>query len=160
MAVRNAGQSLLATDFDARFGIETAANSDAIRQLLDVNALHMRWRYPLVRAGSCVTFDHPVDRLQYQTSTRFPHAWIQMGNRRLSTLDLFGRSTVMILGPGYPDIGPRIEPAPDILRVGVDFDFEASGPGWAELTGLPLDGALEVRPDGFVASRSDEALPL
>ena len=37
------------------------------------------------------------------------------------------------------------------LRGGQDFEDETEG--WTELTGLPKDGALLVRPDGHIACR-------
>ena len=73
----------------------------------------------------------PVEELRSQTGTRFPHAWIPCGDAQMSTLDLFGKDWVRLSGA---DVGTE----------------------WTALTGLPADGSVLVRPDGFVAERSDE----
>ncbi len=158
LAVRSGRQALLRTDFHARFGIETEANGDVFRQLLDPNALLLRYRYP----GAASRSDTPdsVARLQGQTGTRFPHAWIEQIGRRISTLDLFGDSYVLLGGPNASvpasnrsSLSPD---APAVYVAGKDFAFADAESDWCRLTGLPDDGQVLVRPDGFVLRRSDE----
>jgi putative polyketide hydroxylase len=47
--------------------------------------------------------------------------------------------------------------AVDAYRIGNDGDFTAPDGRWAEAYGVTDDGAILVRPDGFVAWRSAEA---
>lgn len=154
VAIRNGEQALLRADLDARFGVETAANRAIFPRLVDSGALLLRHRYP--------TADHPkhasVDALRAQVGTRFPHAWIVRDGRRQSTLDLFGASYVLLAGPKAAIRAEAPTPAlsPTGARVfatGRDFAFDDGD--WIALTGLPDDGRVLVRPDGFVASRSD-----
>ena len=160
VALRNGEQALLRTDFEARFGLGTPTNEPVFARLQDLGALQMRYRY----ASSAVPGDEPVERLCGQTGTRFPHAWIQRGTRQLSTLDLFGRTGVLLAGPETPDrwargTKDRAASCPACLHVaGADFEFVDGSVAWRGLTGLPDDGAVLVRPDGFVAGRSDETL--
>ena len=117
----------------------------------------MRHRYPSAKAPS----DEPMDRLRAQTGTGFRHVWVRHDGGRRSTLDLFGGGYVLLAGPraagrwtpgverGWPPASARLQ------TVGVDFEFAEDHDDWAALTGLSDDGALLVRPDGFVADRSD-----
>lgn len=101
---------------------------------------------------------------------RAPHAWIEVGGARRSTLDLFGRDVVLIAGPegaGWQEAARRAAESHGVgvadYRIGADI----AGPegGLATLYGTGDEGAVLVRPDGFVAWRTstgcdgcDEAL--
>jgi putative polyketide hydroxylase len=103
-----------------------------------------------------------VDELHGQPGTRAPHVWLQHDGRRVSTLDLVGHDFTLLTtedgGPwvqaaaaasaalGVPIAVHQIGPAGDVL----DPDGE-----WAQVTGLPPEGALLVRPDDFVGWRAD-----
>ncbi|WP_343718845.1 FAD-dependent monooxygenase [Achromobacter dolens] len=158
LALRNGRQALLRTDFDARFGIETERNRDSFRELIDPGALILRHRYPAAGAPAHAEAPAAVDVLQAQTGTRFPHAWIQRGAERLSTLDLFGDSFVLLAGPTASiaaSTRASLDPAtPRVLAAGRDFVF--SDGDWGGLTGLADSGTVLVRPDGFVLRRSDD----
>ncbi|CUJ24176.1 FAD-dependent monooxygenase [Achromobacter dolens] len=158
LALRNGRQALLRTDFDARFGIETERNRDSLRELIDPGALILRHRYPAAGAPAHAEAPAAVDVLQAQTGTRFPHAWIQRGAERLSTLDLFGDSFVLLAGPTASiaaSTRASLDPAtPRVLAAGRDFVF--SDGDWGGLTGLADSGTVLVRPDGFVLRRSDD----
>ncbi|WP_442782821.1 hypothetical protein [Collimonas fungivorans] len=45
---------------------------------------------------------------------------------------------------------------PVVYVAGKDFEFMDAEDNWRTLTSLPDDGAVTVRPDGFVLSRSDD----
>jgi 2-polyprenyl-6-methoxyphenol hydroxylase-like FAD-dependent oxidoreductase len=83
--------------------------------------------------------------------TRAPHLWIERDGRRLSTLDLFGTAFVVLAGPQ----GRRwLEAAADAGAVGERIDVEA----FPDAYGIGDEGAVLVRPDGFVAWRQAGAL--
>ncbi|MEG3159361.1 FAD-dependent monooxygenase [Sphingomonas sp. LB2R24] len=136
VAERNGFQSRLRTDFDARFGIRTATNAAQIAAMQDYDEVQMRYRY-----GD----DDTVAVLQGQAGTRFPHAWIDVGGERRSTLDLFGSTPVAIGGPASesPSTGR-------FYRDGIDFAFTEGGVSWESLTRQADDAVIYVRPDGFV----------
>lgn len=94
---------------------------------------------------------------------RAPHAWLGLGDRRLSTLDLFGRGFVLVsAGEGAAwrsaartVAGPHPAGAVEVHVVGeqlVDLDG-----GVAATYGLEPGGAVLVRPDGIVAWRCRQA---
>ena len=130
VAVRNGQQAVLRTDFDARFGLETAANRDVLARLQTTGALLTRYKYPA---------DEPVAKLSAQVGTRFPHAWIMHDGKRISTLDLFGKTSVSLSGNDLT-FAPGLAPG--------------ESANWQALTGLPDNAYVLVRPDGFVAARS------
>jgi putative polyketide hydroxylase len=73
--------------------------------------------------------------------TRFPHSWIQQGEKTISTLDLLGKGFVLFTGPGFAE------------------GFTGQNPP-IPLSIYPLDGikgAILVRPDGFVAWRTEQS---
>lgn len=91
---------------------------------------------------------------------RAPHAWLSIGNTRVSTLDLFGRGLVLLAaGNGAPwrdaaaelaaSDGPEV---PLHVRVVGRWMRDTDG-SFAEAYGLEDGGAVLVRPDGVVAWR-------
>ncbi|MDT5307291.1 MAG: putative polyketide hydroxylase [Mycobacterium sp.] len=103
-----------------------------------------------------------VDELRGQPGTRVPHAWVQHGGKRVSTLDLLGGGFTLLTG----DDGARwIETAAAAsAALGVPITVHCIGSAgdaldldgaWAQATGLAPGGALLVRPDDFVGWRTD-----
>lgn len=98
-------------------------------------------------------------QLAGQPGTRAPHVWLHRDGERISTLDLFGRRPVLLLGA---DAEPwRDAAAAAAKRLGVDLDIHRIGAdlteedrSWHETYGVTPDGAVLVRPDGFVCWRS------
>jgi putative polyketide hydroxylase len=80
-------------------------------------------------------------------------------HQRLSTLDLCHREFVLLSGADerWREAAKRIAAGPgligDSLRI-VDGLATVEG-GWPEAFGVRADGAVLVRPDGFVAWRSE-----
>lgn len=106
--------------------------------------------------------DDPVT--QYAPSARpgcrAPHVWLQRGGAPLSTIDLFGTRFVLLVGPSggaWADAasrlaGPTRPPlAPHVI--GGDEIGDPEG-GWLAAYGVEADGAVLVRPDGYVAWRA------
>jgi putative polyketide hydroxylase len=88
--------------------------------------------------------------------TRLAHMIVTRENRRMSTLDFAGAGFVLIAGP---DGAAWSEAARGLklraLRLGADFEGDASA--FLDRTGVGADGALLVRPDGFIAWRAKRA---
>ncbi|UQW99701.1 FAD-dependent monooxygenase [Streptomyces sp. RerS4] len=103
-------------------------------------------------------------RLKGDVGTRAPHLWLLRAGERISTLDLYERSFTLLSGVGTPwsaaaarvrrELGAHLDawtvgPEPEAdLRPVDDVD-------WAQAHELPAEGAVLVRPDGFVAWRSE-----
>ena len=157
VARRNGAQARLRTDFDARFGIETSQNCEVMPKLIDMDTLHMKFPYPL--PGAPV---QPPERLAAQVGTRFPHAWLLRAGERVSTLDLFGGPPTLLAGPearrAWNAEGQGWAEGAEVVQMGRDVLFADAETTWTQLTDLPADGAVLVRPDGFVCQRSDTNL--
>jgi 2-polyprenyl-6-methoxyphenol hydroxylase-like FAD-dependent oxidoreductase len=97
--------------------------------------------------------------------SRAPHVWLERGGRKISTLDLFGQSFVVLAGPQGESwrIAARAA-ATQFPKLGLETHVvgggEVSDPsnGFAAAYGLSDTGAALVRPDGFVAWRA-KSLP-
>ncbi|WP_055602216.1 FAD-dependent oxidoreductase [Streptomyces aureus] len=107
-------------------------------------------------------------RLTGEPGSRAPHVWLNRAGTRVSTLDLYERSLVLLSsedGAGgwhtaAARVGQQSAVPLDSYRIGDGPDAElspASDTDWAEAHGVTRDGAVLVRPDGFVAWRSEGA---
>lgn len=113
-------------------------------------------------------------RLAGQPGSRAPHLWLRRDGERVSTIDLYERSMVLLTDApddaGWHTAARRIAEQDgvrlDAYRIGpgadadLTYDTEgATGPvDWTRLHGTTADGAVLVRPDGFVAWRSSCAV--
>jgi putative polyketide hydroxylase len=96
--------------------------------------------------------------------TRAPHVWLERQSQRISTLDLLDGRFVMLTG--IDGAWLRDEAARAAAAVGINLVIYRIGPGgdlrdptnaWTQRVGVSQDGALLLRPDGFVAWRSQHA---
>lgn len=97
--------------------------------------------------------------------SRLPHRWLTSGTgARISTLDLVDGRFTLLAGPdggawaaAARSAGERLGIGIDAYRIGVDVrDPEG---GWPGTVGVAPDGAVLVRPDGFVAWRAPSGTP-
>nr|AGA01522.1 hydroxylase [Streptomyces sahachiroi]BFD84111.1 hypothetical protein StreXyl84_35120 [Streptomyces sp. Xyl84] len=133
------------------------------------------YRYP---DGAVVGADPGQDavpdtmRLTGEPGTRAPHLWVHRSGTRVSTLDLYERTLVLLSDAGsrtdWHTAAQRIAQSGIPLnsyRFGADLTCaEQSGPDsppcdWAGTHGTTADGAVLVRPDGFVAWRAPGPVP-
>jgi 2-polyprenyl-6-methoxyphenol hydroxylase-like FAD-dependent oxidoreductase len=99
------------------------------------------------------------EALTGQPGTRVPHVWLERGGRRISTLDLIDGRFVLLVGSAgafwqkaAPAAAASLGIALSVYRVGADLiDVENA---WQAKMGVPAEGAVLVRPDGFVAWRT------
>jgi len=95
--------------------------------------------------------------------TRAPHLVLERDGQRLSSLDLFGRGFVLLCGPGGSDwadaIGRLANPLVTVHQIGTPASWQEPAGAFAEAYGISPEGAVLVRPDGFVAWRSRGAVP-
>jgi putative polyketide hydroxylase len=90
-----------------------------------------------------------------------PHLWLQRQGRRISTLDLLDGRFVLLVGPaGTPwqtaAAGVAGSLGIDLVahRLGADGDLLDLEDGWRAKLGMSAEGAVLVRPDGFVGWRT------
>ncbi len=95
---------------------------------------------------------------------RAPHLWVHRDGERVSTLDAFGRGFVLLTGAdgglwraaAEQAAAPRRMPI-EVFSVGEAADLQAPAGRFEALYGVEPDGAVLVRPDGFVGWRAQRA---
>lgn len=106
--------------------------------------------------------DDPVT--QYVPSARpggrAPHVWLERDDATLSTIDLFGRGFVLLAGPdggawlaAAREVSARRGPAVEACLIGAGGLADPEG-AWPDAYGVAADGAVLIRPDGYVGWRS------
>jgi 2-polyprenyl-6-methoxyphenol hydroxylase-like FAD-dependent oxidoreductase len=142
------------------------------QQVVDDLYLELGYRYnsPAVIAepgGDQLPHQHPRD-CTGQPGTRAPHVFLQREGTRLSALDLFGGNFVLLAGPRGAVWCDSARDAARPLGVGLDAYQVAGGAagkhgtgeladadgGFCAAYGISPDGAVLVRPDGFIAWRA------
>jgi len=95
---------------------------------------------------------------------RAPHLWVRRNGGRISTLDVFGGGFVLLTGSdgagwraaAQQAAAPRRVPV-EVLSVGEAADLESPAGRFEALYGVEPNGAVLVRPDGFVGWRTQRA---
>lgn len=100
--------------------------------------------------------------LSGQPGTRVPHLWLERQGQRISTLDLLDGHFVLLAGAAgvsWCEAAEAVEASMGIelraYRIGPDADLRDLENGWSASMGVSSEGAVLVRPDGFVAWRSN-----
>jgi len=100
------------------------------------------------------------DELTGIPGTRVPHVWLERRSQRISTLDLLDGRFVLLTGSG----GTRSHEEAERVATGFGINLAVYGIGpnadlrdpqdeWSQRMGVSPDGAVLIRPDGFVAWR-------
>lgn len=129
----------------------------------------LAYRYPrgaVLGADPAVPVVPDGVRLTGEPGSRAPHMWLNRAGTRISTLDLYESSLVLLSSAGAAGgwhgaattVARELSVPLDSYRIGSGPDAElspASDLEWAEVHGVGADGAVLVRPDGFVAWRCE-----
>jgi len=102
--------------------------------------------------GADVVHEHP-SRSHGRPGSRAPHLWIAKDGKRISTLDLFRGSFVLLTGSevrAWMDASPKAAARFPGLQLDAHRIVE---PEFPNAYGISPSGATLVRPDGFVAAR-------
>jgi len=107
---------------------------------------------------------HPRD-CRGQPGSRAPHVWLRRRGELVSALDLFGGNFVLLAGPRGAAWRDAAREAAGRLGLGLDAclvndgtgELEDAGSDFGAAYGISPDGAVLVRPDGFVAWRAADA---
>jgi putative polyketide hydroxylase len=104
---------------------------------------------------------HTPEALTAQPGTRVPHLWLERRGQRISTLDLLDGRFVLLVGPAGISWQEAASVAVASLgialsayRVGAEGDLIDREHAWQTRMGVSDEGAVLVRPDGFVAWRT------
>jgi putative polyketide hydroxylase len=152
----------------ARWGSRVGEGTDGQSvPLLDYAAIAFGYRYRSAAILGAEEDDRPAlvpADLTGQPGTRAPHVWLERAGERLSTVDLFGRGYVLLTaadGGAWVDAARSLTaPAVEAHRIGGNGDGALTDPDgrWATAYGVTNSGAALIRPDGFVAWRTERAV--
>jgi 2-polyprenyl-6-methoxyphenol hydroxylase-like FAD-dependent oxidoreductase len=146
--------------------LDPGLGTDGLAPVIDDAAIDLGYRY---RSDS-FTVDGPDDGADWEdprTPTgrpgfRAPHVTVRRDGAEVSALDLVGRDARLVVGPdGAPwaqaaaAVRERLRVPLDVYRLG--HDVEDPHGDFAKAYGLGPDGAVLIRPDGFVAWRAQDA---
>jgi hypothetical protein len=142
-----------------------AANPDAFPELADAVAaqkphfdsfdLQIGYRYNSEAIVDPAPIPEVGDISDYQPSwdagAHFPHRWVTHNGETRPLQSFMSPSTFTLLrGPESESLQGHAKV--NQLTFGADFK---DGEDWEVLTGLPLGGAMLIRPDGHIAARFD-----
>lgn len=111
------------------------------------------------------TTTHRMDRLELngRPGTRAPHMWLKHQDKCISTLDLIGENFVLFTGEdnslwrtAAQNVSSHLGISIDVYGIGSEGDFVEYEGSWETLYDVPPQGAVLIRPDGFVAWRTKE----
>ncbi|MFF9126425.1 FAD-dependent oxidoreductase [Streptomyces sp. NPDC014889] len=143
------------------YSARTSSNDTA-----DLMTVALGYRYAS-RAVVGADADGPVIpdvlSLNGEPGSRAPHLWVTRDGETVSTVDLYERSFVLLCGgPGWHTAartaGARLNVPLDVYSIGdgAEYDLDTGGDAdWSSAHGVGRDGAVLVRPDGFVAWRAE-----
>jgi putative polyketide hydroxylase len=155
----------------SRYVTRTAPHlgTDDIQPVAHDFEIELGYRY---RSAAVVGSDEGPDHADPRVTDaapgwRAPHVWLEGRGERRSTIDLTGRAFVLLTG-AHGEAWAKAAVAVGGARPGVALDVQSIGeegglvdPGgdFAARYGIEADGAVLVRPDGFVGWRSPSAQP-
>jgi len=141
--------------------LDPGLGTDGLMPLIDDAAIDLGYRYRSDAITPDSSADDGQDWEDPRTPTgrpgfRIPHVPVRRDGTELSTLDLVGTAPALLTGPdgaGWARAGREVAE-----RLGVPLDVHSMGDdAFLAASGIGPDGAVLVRPDGFVAWRSPAA---
>ena len=138
--------------------------TDTAEPLVQDFDIELGYLYPSANVSSDGG-EHPVHEDPRQSrarpGSRAPHVWVRRGDRRESTIDLAGNVfTVLTAARGWA----WNEAARAVVALSQGVELRAHlvddpDSSFADRHGISTSGAVLIRPDGFVAWRTESMLP-
>ena len=125
-----------------------------------------RYRSAAILSGDAASSEQEIALLDRETltgqpGTRIPHLWLEQKGRRISTLHMLDGRFMLLAGPDgtlWRDVVPEVDASFGIdlvaYHVGSNGDLLDLMNDWQTKTGTSAEGAILVRPDGFIAWRT------
>jgi putative polyketide hydroxylase len=149
------------------FGANSPAEVAAI-ELIDDTTLMFGYCYPSAAPTDTIEpFENPAHPTG-RPGTRIAHAWLDRSGQRVSTVDLWASGLVLLAGPegdAWPRVAHEITercgvPITAHRATRIESPTDTPNPldpeRWARVSGTTSTGALLIRPDGFIAWRTEE----
>jgi 2-polyprenyl-6-methoxyphenol hydroxylase-like FAD-dependent oxidoreductase len=150
----------------ARYVTRTATylNATDFQPILPDLNIELGYRYgssAILSEDDCTSLHDDPNNACGSPGSRAPHVWLQRNGQRLSSLDLFGASFVLVAGPqgeAWCAAGRMVATAfagldLNCYRVGIDLSDPQGC--FIPAYGLSATGAALIRPDGFIAWRAN-----
>ncbi|MBA2395933.1 MAG: FAD-dependent monooxygenase [Ktedonobacteraceae bacterium] len=143
------------------------AHGKSVVESVDYDAIAFGYRY-----NTPIASDHPQDDVCYEDphhpqgypGSHAPHVILEHDSKQLSTLDLFGRTFVLLTGCDggvWQDAARCMEQALGLVvasyRIGSTGDFLDPTERFLTSYGVRPNGAVLIRPDGFIGWRAQDA---
>ncbi len=146
--------------------LDPTLGTEDLMPLVDEAAVEIGYRYrsvAVVGAEDDATWEDPRAP-SARPGFRAPHVPVTVGGAERSTIDLFGSGFTVLAGSAAESWGAAADAAGDAFGVPVDVhrvgDDVNDASGTLETAfGIGPDGAVLVRPDGFVAWRATATHP-
>ncbi|RAS76991.1 hypothetical protein [Priestia endophytica] len=110
---------------------------------------------------------HRMDQLELegQPGTRAPHMWLKYQDKYISTLDLIGENFVLLTGEdnrcwrtAAEDVASHLGIFINVYGISSESDLVECEGNWEAVYNVSSQGAVLIRPDGFVAWRTKERI--
>ncbi|MCH4568280.1 FAD-dependent monooxygenase [Bacillus sp. ES1-5] len=155
----------LTTDYASSLLFRAANREEGSMNNMDGLAVTVGYQYSSKAIIDDSATPHRMDIVQLngRPGTRAPHFLGTYGGNDVSVLDLLGNDFVLLTGAEnctwadcVQDVSSRLGVNIKIYRVGLNGDFIAQENVFSELYGLGDEGAVLIRPDGFIGWRSEK----
>ncbi|MFP3846724.1 aromatic-ring hydroxylase C-terminal domain-containing protein, partial [Priestia filamentosa] len=97
--------------------------------------------------------------------TRAPHMWLKDGDKYISVLDLIDENFVLLTGEdnkywrtAAEDVASHLGICIDVYGLGSESNLVEYEGNWESVYNVSSEGAVLIRPDGFVAWRTKERI--
>ncbi|MED0873110.1 FAD-dependent monooxygenase [Bacillus mobilis] len=155
----------LTTDYASSLLFRAANREEGSLNKMDGLAVTVGYQYCSEAIVDDSATPHRMDNvdLSGRPGTRAPHFLGTYDGNDVSVLDLLGNDFVLLTGAEnctwadcVQDVSSRLGVNIKIYRVGLNGDFIAQENVFSELYGLGDEGAVLIRPDGFIGWRSEK----
>ncbi|PEW01200.1 FAD-binding monooxygenase [Bacillus cereus] len=154
----------LTTDYASSLLFRAAKREEGSLNNMDGLAVTVGYQYgsDAVIDDSAIPHRMDIVALNGRPGTRAPHFWGTYDGKEASILDLFGNNFVLLTGvensswaEAAQDVSSKLGINIKVYRVGLSGDFIAKENVFRERYGIGHEGAVVIRPDGFIGWRSE-----
>ncbi|WP_242235445.1 FAD-dependent monooxygenase [Bacillus cereus group sp. BfR-BA-01316] len=157
----------LTTDHASSILFRAAGRDESNLSNMDSLAVTVGYQYSSEAIIEEYNTPHRMDivDLNGRPGTRAPHFLGIYEGKEVSILDLFGSNFVLLTGAepsvwteAAHDVSSELGVSIKVYRVGLSGDFVAQENVFSELYGIGHEGAIVIRPDGFIGWRTEKAV--
>lgn len=159
----------LTTDYASSLLFRAANREEGSLNNMDGLAVTVGYPYCSEAIIDDLSIPHRMDivELNGRPGTRAPHFWGMYEGKKVSILDLFGNNFVLLTdvensswAESARDVSSKLGINIKVYRIGLSGDFIAQENVFRELYGIGHEGAVIIRPDGFIGWRSAKEVNL